>query len=133
MRVPLSWLREYVDLPAGTTGRDVAAKLIDAGLEVETVEQLGGIKGPLVVGKVLTIEELEGFKKPIRFCTVDVGSANGTGEPQEIVCGAENRSEQQVEVGEHRGPLGSTARLGTADFDLRSITPATPHGVASTI
>jgi phenylalanyl-tRNA synthetase beta chain len=49
---------------------------------------------------VLTIEELEGFKKPIRFCTVDVGQAGGTsqafgsgggtGEPQEIVCGARN-------------------------------------------
>ncbi|EPH42563.1 phenylalanine--tRNA ligase subunit beta [Streptomyces aurantiacus] len=93
MRVPLSWLREYVDLPATETGRDVQAKLVAAGLEVETVEQLGaGLKGPLVVGKVLTIEELEGFKKPIRFCTVDVGTANGTGEPQEIVCGARNFS-----------------------------------------
>ncbi|WP_369197378.1 phenylalanine--tRNA ligase subunit beta [Streptomyces djakartensis] len=91
MRVPLSWLREYVDLPATETGRDVQAKLISAGLEVETVEQLGhDLKGPLVVGQVLTIEELEGFKKPIRFCTVDVGRANGTGEPQEIVCGARN-------------------------------------------
>ncbi|GAA0377752.1 phenylalanine--tRNA ligase subunit beta [Streptomyces blastmyceticus] len=93
MRVPLSWLREYVDLPAGTTGRDVQAKLVAAGLEVERVEQLGtGLTGPLVVGQVLTIEELEGFKKPIRFCTVDVGAANGTGEPQEIVCGARNFS-----------------------------------------
>ncbi|WP_329114622.1 phenylalanine--tRNA ligase subunit beta [Streptomyces sp. NBC_01465] len=91
MRVPLSWLREYVDLPATETGRDVQAKLVDAGLEVETVEQVGaGLKGPLVVGQVLTIEELEGFKKPIRFCTVNVGMANGTGEPQEIVCGARN-------------------------------------------
>lgn len=91
MRIPLSWLREYVDLPASETGRDVQAKLVSAGLEVETVEQLGaGLKGPLVVGQVLTIEELEGFKKPIRFCTVDVGQANGTGEPQEIVCGARN-------------------------------------------
>ncbi|MFH8367004.1 phenylalanine--tRNA ligase subunit beta [Streptomyces sp. NPDC018031] len=91
MRVPLSWLREYVDLPAGVTGRDVQAKLIAAGLEVETVEQLGaGLSGPLVVGQVLTIEELEGFKKPIRFCTVDVGQANGTGEPQELICGARN-------------------------------------------
>ncbi|GGX49058.1 phenylalanine--tRNA ligase subunit beta [Streptomyces fructofermentans] len=91
MRVPLSWLREYVDLPATETGRDVQARLIPAGLEVETVEQVGaGLKGPLVVGQVLTIEELEGFKKPIRFCTVDVGTANGTGEPQEIVCGARN-------------------------------------------
>ncbi|WP_433449193.1 phenylalanine--tRNA ligase subunit beta [Streptomyces sp. CA-142005] len=91
MRVPLSWLREYVDLPATETGRDVQAKLISAGLEVETVEQLGAdLTGPLVVGQVLTIEELTEFKKPIRFCTVDVAQANGTGEPQEIICGARN-------------------------------------------
>ncbi|MCX4607490.1 MULTISPECIES: phenylalanine--tRNA ligase subunit beta [Streptomyces] len=91
MRVPLSWLREYVDLPATETGRDVQAKLISAGLEVETVEQLGAdLKGPLVVGQVRSIEELEGFKKHIRFCLVDVGTANGTGELQEIVCGARN-------------------------------------------
>ncbi|WP_298556198.1 phenylalanine--tRNA ligase subunit beta [Streptomyces luteogriseus] len=91
MRVPLSWLREYVDLPETETGRDVQAKLISAGLEVETVEQLGAdLKGPLVVGQVATIEELTDFKKPIRFCTVDVGQANSTGEPQEIICGARN-------------------------------------------
>ncbi|MDT0305991.1 phenylalanine--tRNA ligase subunit beta [Streptomyces sp. DSM 44917] len=91
MRVPLSWLREYVDLPAGITGREVAARLIAAGLEVETVERLGeGLRGPLVVGKVLAIEELTGFKKPIRYCQVDVGTANGSGEPQNIVCGATN-------------------------------------------
>jgi len=91
MRVPLSWLREYVDLPVSETGRDVAERLIRAGLEVETVEQIGGdLKGPLVVGEVLSIEELSGFKKPIRHCFVNVGTANGTGEPQEIVCGATN-------------------------------------------
>ncbi|MDT0345638.1 phenylalanine--tRNA ligase subunit beta [Streptomyces litchfieldiae] len=91
MRAPLSWLREYVDLPAGVTGRDVAARLIAAGLEVETVEQLGAdITGPLVVGRVLAIEELTEFKKPIRYCQVDVGTANGTGQPQNIVCGATN-------------------------------------------
>ena len=31
--------------------------------------------GRLVVGQVLEIEELTGFKKPIRFCQVDVGPA----------------------------------------------------------
>ncbi|MBA2946368.1 phenylalanine--tRNA ligase subunit beta [Streptomyces himalayensis] len=94
MRVPLSWLREYVDLPATETGRELQAKLISAGLEVETVEQLGAdLKGPLVVGQVLTIEELTEFKKPIRHCMVDVGQANGTGEPQEIICGARNFAE----------------------------------------
>lgn len=91
MRAPLSWLREYVELPAGVTGRALAAELIAAGLEVETVEQAGAdLSGPLVVGEVLAIEELTGFKKPIRYCQVDVGDANGTGEPQNIVCGATN-------------------------------------------
>jgi hypothetical protein len=42
---------------------------------------------------------------------------------QEIVGGAEHRNQQQVEVGEHRGPLGSTERLGTADFDLTAVGP----------
>jgi hypothetical protein len=37
---------------------------------------------------------------------------------QEIVGRGEHGSEQQVEVGEHRGPPGSTARIGTADFAL---------------
>ncbi len=52
MRVPLRWLREYVDLPVGETGRDVAARLVRAGLEVETVEDYD-VTGPLVVGRVL--------------------------------------------------------------------------------
>src|SRR5256886_566585 len=42
---------------------------------------------------------------------------------QEIVATAINRDQQQVEVGEHRGPLGSTARIGTADFDLTAAGP----------
>jgi phenylalanyl-tRNA synthetase beta chain len=91
MRVPLSWLREHVDLPEGAGAREVADRLIAAGLEVESVEELGAdLTGPLVVGRVLEIEELTGFKKPIRHCQVDVGPANGTGEPQSIVCGATN-------------------------------------------
>ncbi|WP_017540387.1 phenylalanine--tRNA ligase subunit beta [Nocardiopsis halophila] len=99
MRVPLSWLREYTDLPEGTSARSLAARLIEAGLEVETVESVGaGITGPLVAGRVLEIEELTGFKKPIRFCRVDVGAANGTGEPQGIVCGARNFAEGDLVV-----------------------------------
>ncbi|UED83113.1 phenylalanine--tRNA ligase subunit beta [Streptomyces profundus] len=91
MRVPLSWLREYVELPTEVTGREVATRLISAGLEVELVERLGAdLTGPLVVGQVLAIEELTEFKKPIRYCQVDVGEANGTGQPQNIICGASN-------------------------------------------
>ncbi|WP_046470243.1 phenylalanine--tRNA ligase subunit beta [Allosalinactinospora lopnorensis] len=99
MRVPVSWLREYVDLPVDVTGRGLAARLIDAGLEVETVDEAGAdITGPVVLGRVLAIEELSEFKKPIRYCRVDVGTANGTGEPQGIVCGARNFAEGDLVV-----------------------------------
>ncbi|TDB72798.1 phenylalanine--tRNA ligase subunit beta [Micromonospora sp. KC723] len=91
MRVSVSWLREYVDLPADLPTGDLEQALVDLGVEVESVVDLAGtVTGQLVVGEVLEIEELTGFKKPIRFCRVDVGAANGTGEPQEIVCGARN-------------------------------------------
>lgn len=87
MRAPLSWLREFVAIPADQSGRDVAARLIAAGLEVETVESAGaGIVGTLRVGRVLEIEELSEFKKPIRWCQVDLGDEGVRG----IICGARN-------------------------------------------
>jgi phenylalanyl-tRNA synthetase beta chain len=87
MRTSLSWLREYVELPAGLTAADLDQALTDLGMEVESiVDQAATVRGDLVVGRVLEIEDLTGFKKPIRFCRVDVGRA----EPQEIVCGATN-------------------------------------------
>ncbi|MGH6654922.1 MAG: phenylalanine--tRNA ligase subunit beta [Actinocrinis sp.] len=89
MRVPLSWLREYVELPAGARGREVAERLVRAGLEVETVHESGvGLTGPLVVGHVLEVEELTGFKKPIRFCQVQVGPSPE--DTRGIICGARN-------------------------------------------
>ncbi|WP_341720401.1 phenylalanine--tRNA ligase subunit beta [Micromonospora sp. FIMYZ51] len=91
MRVSLSWLREYVDIPANLPVNELERALVDLGIEVESIVDLSGtVTGQLVVGEVLEIEELTGFKKPIRFCRVNVGSANGTGAPQEIVCGARN-------------------------------------------
>jgi phenylalanyl-tRNA synthetase beta chain len=86
MRVPLSWLREYAQLP-GVTGREAAERLIAAGLEAETVDQVGGDVTGVVVGEVLEIEELTGFKKPIRYCQVRVSPE---GEPRGIICGAVN-------------------------------------------
>lgn len=97
MRVPLSWLREFAPIPDDQTGRDVAERLIAAGLEVETVETLGaGTTGPVVVGRVLQIEELTEFKKPIRFCRVAVGAEHGhpdTPGERGIICGARNFAE----------------------------------------
>ncbi|ROT26522.1 phenylalanine--tRNA ligase subunit beta [Micromonospora sp. HM5-17] len=91
MRIPLSWLREYVELPAELSIEELDRALVNLGIEVESIVDLREtVTGSLVVGEVLEIEELTGFKKPIRFCRVDVGAANGTGEPQEIICGATN-------------------------------------------
>ena len=88
MRAPISWLREFVELPADVSGRDLAAALIALGLEVETVDVVADVAGPVVVGRVNEIELLSEFKKPIRFCQVDVGEANGG--VRGIVCGATN-------------------------------------------
>ena len=72
MRVPLSWLSDYVDLPPGETARDIAARLIRVGLEVETVEHAGAeVQGPLVVGRVLEFsEQTHKNGKTIRWCSV---------------------------------------------------------------
>ncbi|NQU36219.1 MAG: phenylalanine--tRNA ligase subunit beta, partial [Actinobacteria bacterium] len=88
MRVPISWLGDFVELPASTTGREVSDALINLGLEVETVDVVSDVTGPVVFGLVTAIEELTEFKKPIRFCQVDVGVANGG--VRDIVCGAQN-------------------------------------------
>lgn len=99
MRVPVSWLCEYVALGdvggsdgSGTALTDEAVEALDAalvrsGLEVEAVHRVGeGLSGPIVIGEVTEIFELTGFKKPIRHCQVDVGEA----QTRSIVCGARN-------------------------------------------
>jgi phenylalanyl-tRNA synthetase beta chain len=91
MRVGMDWIRDMVELPSTVTGRQVADRLIAAGLEVESVEVLGsGVEGDLYVGRVVEIEELKDFKKPIRWCQVDMGSALGG--VRGIICGARNFS-----------------------------------------
>ncbi|ORV65243.1 phenylalanine--tRNA ligase subunit beta [Mycobacterium europaeum] len=89
MRIPYSWLREVVAAGApgwDATPADLEQTLIRIGHEVEEVVALGPVDGPLTVGRVTGIEELTGFKKPIRACRVDVGE----GDDRDIVCGATN-------------------------------------------
>jgi phenylalanyl-tRNA synthetase beta chain len=92
VRAPVSWIREYVDLPDHLDPEKLAEALTDLGLKLEALERPGdAIRGPLVVGRVLTMEaEPQKNGKTINWCTVDVADANGTGEPQGIVCGAHN-------------------------------------------
>ena len=88
MRVPLSWLREYVDVPAEATPEDVLASLVSVGFEEEDVHSFE-LTGPIVVGQVVEfVEEPQSNGKTIRWCQVDVGDAHGG--VRGIVCGASN-------------------------------------------
>jgi phenylalanyl-tRNA synthetase beta chain len=86
MRVPISWLREFVDVPAESTADDILAALVAVGFEEEDVHTLG-VTGSVVVGQVLSFTpEPQTNGKTINWCQVDVGEA----EPRGIVCGAHN-------------------------------------------
>lgn len=86
MRAPISWLGEWVDLPADVTLEHLHAAFVKVGLEEEDVHG-AEITGPVVVGQVLDfVDEPQTNGKTIRWCQVDVGEA----EPRGIVCGAHN-------------------------------------------
>ncbi|WP_065571149.1 phenylalanine--tRNA ligase subunit beta [Microbacterium oleivorans] len=88
MRVPLSWLGEYVDVAEGTTPEDVLASFVSVGFEEEDVHAFD-LTGPIVVGRVVSFDaEPQSNGKTIRWCQVDVGEANGG--VRGIVCGAGN-------------------------------------------
>ncbi len=95
MRVPLSWLGEYVDLEPGTTADEVHAALVSVGLEEEDVHTFE-ISGPVVVGEVLDfVAEPQSNGKTIRWCRVRVApdgetAADGGEAVHGIVCGASN-------------------------------------------
>jgi phenylalanyl-tRNA synthetase beta chain len=88
LRVPVSWLRDYVavEMPLG----ELAERLSISSAEVDGIERRGvadsdGNLGLFRVGRVL-----EAAKHPnadrLQLCRVDVGE----GEPRQIVCGAWN-------------------------------------------
>jgi phenylalanyl-tRNA synthetase beta chain len=94
MRVPISWLGEYVELKTATP-QAVMAELVRVGLEEEG-EHGGGVSGPVVVGEVLEFQdEPQANGKTIRWCQVRVApagskAADGEGDVRGIVCGANN-------------------------------------------
>ncbi|WP_264356785.1 phenylalanine--tRNA ligase subunit beta [Pseudarthrobacter sp. MM222] len=102
MRIPLSWLREFAQVPAGATAEDVMAELVKVGFEEEAVHRpTDSLQGPVVVGQVLTIvKEPQTNGKTINWCQVRVvpegqaQSLTGDGiDPsgvQGIICGAHN-------------------------------------------
>ena len=87
MKIPLSWLKEFVSLPTKVSAEDIAQAFVNVGFEIEGIDYQGkDLKGPLLVGKVLSIEELSGHKKPIRYVGLDLGS----GKTRFVICGARN-------------------------------------------
>jgi phenylalanyl-tRNA synthetase beta chain len=96
MRVPVSWLREYAPIPEPYDALEVGRRLTQAGLEVEAVEQVGHDVHGVITAQVITIEELTGFKKPIRYCRVAVTDSELAADPETltgVICGAVNFSE----------------------------------------
>lgn len=89
MKAPLSWIREYVDLPADVTPVDLAHRLTALGLKLESLEAPGAdLQGPLVVARVLEMTaEPQTNGKTINWCQVDCGPEHGE---HGIVCGAHN-------------------------------------------
>ncbi|MFD7656348.1 phenylalanine--tRNA ligase subunit beta [Actinosynnema sp. NPDC059797] len=94
MRIPVTWLVENLEFAEVPTPEQLAEAFVRIGLEVEDVHGLNGVTGPLVAGRVVEIEELTEFKKPIRYCQVEVGPDQVNG----IVCGASNFREGDTVV-----------------------------------
>ncbi len=83
MKVPYSWLKEYVDIDI--TAEELEEKLFGCGFEVEELIDLGKEVSRVVVGEVLSCEPVEGTH--LYICQVNCGSF---GNPIQIVTGAPN-------------------------------------------
>lgn len=102
MRIPLSWLREFAQVPAGATAEDVMAELVKVGFEEEAVHRpTDTLQGPIVVGQVLSlVKEPQSNGKTINWCQVRVvpegqeqtltGDGIDPSGVQGIICGAHN-------------------------------------------
>ena len=83
MRVPLSWLREFVEFDF--TPEQLAERLTLLGMEVKKIEQWGADWRNVVVGELLSVEKHPRADR-LSLTRVTIGE----GEPLEVVCGATN-------------------------------------------
>jgi phenylalanyl-tRNA synthetase beta chain len=90
MKVPLSWLHEYID--PGLSAGELGERLTMTGTKLEALHRHGvGEKDAFVVGRVLSAEQHPDADR-LRVCMVDVGEE----QPAQIVCGAPNVAAGQV-------------------------------------
>lgn len=128
MKISYNWLKEYVDLTA--TPHELADMLTMAGLEVESVDQIGGVPDGVVVGRVLSVDKHPKADR-LTVCSVDVGTDN----PLQIICGADNvAADQRVPVATIGSVLSmpdSRAPGGTTDVTVeqRPIRGIDSHGM----
>ena len=83
MKVPMKWLKEYVDINMSPDA--YASRMVMTGTAVEGIEKTGEQFDKVVVGKVLSCVDHPNSDH-LHICMVDVGE----GEPIQIVCGAPN-------------------------------------------
>ena len=88
MKVPVSWLREYVPIDMPVT--ELADRLVISTCEVDGITQVGvadtdGNLGLFSVGRVLEAEKHPNADR-LQLCRVDIGE----GDSRQIVCGAWN-------------------------------------------
>lgn len=83
MRVSLTWLKEFIDLPTDDP-EELEEVLASLGMESDSIEHLTAPFSGVIVGRVEEIRPHPDADR-IRLCTVDVGD-----ETHEVVCGAWN-------------------------------------------
>ena len=83
MKVPMKWLKEYVDI--NMPAEEYAGKMVMTGTAVEGVEKTGTQFDKVVVGYVVSCVDHPNSDH-LHICMVDVGGD----EPIQIVCGAPN-------------------------------------------
>ena len=83
MKLPMQWIREYAKIPVDA--KTYQDRMIWTGTAVEGVEELGEEIEKVVVGRVLTVDKVEGSDH-LHVCKVDAGQ----GAELQIVCGAPN-------------------------------------------
>ncbi|MEK7352987.1 MAG: phenylalanine--tRNA ligase subunit beta [Chloroflexota bacterium] len=82
MKIPLSWLKEYVDISLPVA--ELAEKLTMAGLEVEGMQVIGGSWENVVIGQILAVNPHPNADR-LTLPTIDLGTEQAT-----VVCGAPN-------------------------------------------
>src|SRR6266513_4267152 len=82
MKATFNWLKQYVDFD--WSPEELAERLTMLGIEVESVQKLGGEFDGVVVAQVLTCDKHPNADK-LSLCRVNDGKAE-----RQIVCGADN-------------------------------------------